>query len=77
MICNTCKREMTESTNCGGDCVFCMADAGDTDCVFQAYSLVKNELKTLKSAVNNLIVVKGRHHTELAYKQLELLAKKR
>lgn len=78
MICNTCKREMDESLDRGGDCVFCMAEAGDTDCIFQAYSLIKDELKTLKSAVENLIAVKGRHHTAVAYiKLVQLLRKQR
>lgn len=38
MKCETCKRELDvvdkpESMNCGGDCVVCMANAGDEDCI--------------------------------------------
>jgi hypothetical protein len=38
MRCNTCKRELDNpadprSMDCGGDCLQCMADAGDPDCV--------------------------------------------
>lgn len=30
--------------NCGGDCALCMADAGDPDCVEDAFRLLKLEL---------------------------------
>ena len=32
-LCGICKREMKEEENCGGDCVYCMAAAGDPECI--------------------------------------------
>lgn len=31
--CRICNKQMTEEENCGGDCVKCMAEAGDPDCI--------------------------------------------
>jgi len=38
MHCHICNRELNNptdprSTDCGGDCLECMADAGDPDCI--------------------------------------------
>lgn len=43
--CTICKQEMTERDDCGGDCVVCLAEAGDPDCrdiqLKEANALVK------------------------------------
>lgn len=31
--CDICHREMLSMENCGGTCLYCMADAGDPECV--------------------------------------------
>lgn len=51
MKCQTCKREMTEAEDCGGDCVFCMAEAGDTDCALRAYEMMKVQRDELLAAL--------------------------
>jgi hypothetical protein len=44
--CNSCGRVLDNgadplSTNCGGDCMQCMADAGDPDCISAVRKLGK------------------------------------
>lgn len=47
--CKLCKRELTEEIDCGGDCVFCVADDGDMFAVERAYELLKAELAACKN----------------------------
>lgn len=46
--CSICKMPMREDENCGGDCIYCMADAGDPDCI---KSVIKRARKSRSSAV--------------------------
>lgn len=39
--CNTCGRYMCEEENCGGDCVYCMAESGDPECIKTCIKLAK------------------------------------
>lgn len=45
MQCHICKREMHDGppyddrVNCGGDCVRCMAECGDPDCIEAMHAL--------------------------------------
>lgn len=46
--CNICKRLMDQgpdSTDCGGDCLRCMAECGDLDCMKIMHELEPNEQK--------------------------------
>lgn len=47
--CLTCKRvlnnvEDSKSRDCGGDCLQCMADCGDPDCIEELRNLEKDKL---------------------------------
>lgn len=39
--CNICGRYMCEAENCGGDCVYCMAESGDPECIKTCIKLAK------------------------------------
>lgn len=40
--CKRCGRILTPDTDCGGDCVWCMAEAGDPECIEAVHSLTKD-----------------------------------
>jgi hypothetical protein len=40
--CKTCGRELNHATNLGGDCLFCMAEAGDPDASKRCITRARN-----------------------------------
>ena len=48
MKCNLCKNEMTNEwgkhKDCGGDCLSCMAESGDSECMEYLGVILMNEL---------------------------------
>jgi hypothetical protein len=44
--CNICKSPFDDTLHldCGGDCLLCMAEAGDPDCALQAIKYLKTAL---------------------------------
>jgi len=49
--CQTCGREMNNepdslNLNCGGDCMKCMADCGDPDCIVEVEKIAARERDT-------------------------------
>ena len=56
--CHICGAVMTDHEslrqNCGGDCLMCMAEAGDGDCVEAAFRLQKAEIARLSAVVDEV-----------------------
>lgn len=56
--CHICGAPMTESEslhqNCGGDCLTCMAEAGDLDCMEAAFRIQKAEIARLLAVVDEV-----------------------
>jgi hypothetical protein len=49
--CHICGRELNNqsdplSVDCGGDCLQCMADAGDPDCVVAVQAIARSQLNS-------------------------------
>ena len=59
--CNICKNEMTEAENCGGDCVYCMAEAGDPDCLKALLSNLKDFACTFSVDYENSMFTDDHH----------------
>lgn len=60
MNCKTCNKELTQendpaSRDCGGDCVECMAEAGDPDCKLVMYDVLKARLAVAEKDVSRLL----------------------
>lgn len=58
--CKTCNKELNQqndpsSRDCGGDCVECMAEAGDPDCKLVMYDVLKARLAAAEKDVSRLL----------------------
>lgn len=58
--CNICGVEMQDTEpsptlDCGGDCLSCMAEAGDTDCIELMYLFLKEENRDLRLQRDELL----------------------
>ena len=60
LICGVIMSDDPGSLNhdCGGDCLMCMADAGDMDCLISAFNIMREQQKLvpdLIQALRNLV----------------------
>jgi hypothetical protein len=55
--CNICKTPFDEGLHqdCGGDCLLCMAEAGDTDCALTAVVHLKAQRDALRALVDEAL----------------------
>lgn len=49
MNCKICNMLLDESIDCGGDCIFCMADAGDPECVKAVIAVARTSHALLRA----------------------------
>lgn len=57
-VCKLCKTPMLSKLDCGGDCVFCMAELGDPDCKVSA---MQHGRQLMRSLVNLRELITERH----------------
>ena len=46
--CRACGRAMDSRDNCGGDCVYCMAEAGDPECIKDCIARARTAAETIR-----------------------------
>src|SRR5690348_7341085 len=51
--CAICKQEMEPKDDCGGDCVVCLAEAGDPDCIAAMYPRIKADFEIFMYEATN------------------------
>lgn len=76
--CSICKRLLKDkndpilSEDCGGDCIVCMAEAGDPECIESLYKHGMKAFKALRE-VNNTIFADGAPMASANYWQIRKL----
>lgn len=52
--CKTCGKPMDNRDNCGGDCVFCMAEAGDPECIKACITRARNAQEEITQLLDRI-----------------------
>lgn len=76
MKCNTCGHATSTSRNslyldCGGDCLLCMAKAGDEDCTRHVVEIADKYAQQLEIVKTNLYRGMGRNLQRLQARSIE------
>jgi len=48
------QEDLPETSNCGGDCLMCMAESGDPGCIVEVCNIVK-ERKGIDERLHNIV----------------------
>jgi hypothetical protein len=62
--CKICNMQLDEDIDCGGDCVFCMADAGDPECVKSVIAIARTThavIRALEGVLGSAVPNRNEH----------------